>query len=158
MHAGIRRESTSLVGGLLIDAQLTGAGQDRVLKLCCRTVGNLSAGPAVTGPHFPEHRNPEAIGAELAIKDVDIQLESFFGAFARGIPVGDDHPAKRIGRGDRHEGNRIQRGAPQEGIDANPGTATDTTALAAIIATEKRQAIGTEQAALRPLETRAVIG
>src|SRR3546814_1195207 len=99
-----------------LDADLPGAGQDRVFEVRAerrldRRVDPLSGGGAV----LAEHVGPDAVGAQRPVEDVHRDLEPFAARLRRYVPVGDDHAAERVGRGQRHEGQGVERGAPQEG-------------------------------------------
>ena len=111
-----------LVGGR--DTQFAGAAQDSALELGRGIALDLSRDPASSVVQLlPEHRNADAVGAQLAPENECGDLESLVGAFRRRVPVGDNHAAKRICRRQWQKRKRIQRSAPQKSVDANAGAA-----------------------------------
>ncbi len=75
--------------------------------------------PAAARTGLAEHGHVDVVGAQVAAQDEDIDFKALVAGIRRGIPVGDDRAAERIGAGDRHKIDAVQRGAPEQGVDAD---------------------------------------
>src|SRR5690606_7801961 len=82
-----------------------------------------SRSPAEAGVALLEHRDPDAVRAELPRQDVNVDLEALPRGLRRGVPVGDDDAAERVGRRQWHERHGVERGAPQIAVDADAAAA-----------------------------------
>ena len=78
--------------------KLPGAGQDLVLDLAGRGRVDRRVDPLAALRDLLEDRNTDSVGPQLTPEDVGRRLEPLATASGRLEPVGDDHPAKRIGR------------------------------------------------------------
>jgi hypothetical protein len=98
-------------------------GQNLVFDIGRRGRVHRRIHPLPAIPYLAEDRNPHAIGAQLPPQNIGGRLEPLAIRGRRRVPIGDDHPAIRIGGGQRHEAERVQRAAPQIGIHAqrHPG-------------------------------------
>src|SRR6185437_10712289 len=94
--------------------QLASAGKYRVFKLHGGFGVDGGIHPAAWPLGLPEDRDFKAVGAQPSVEDVRGHAHPLVGSGGRGIPVGDDHAAKRIGGMQRHEGQRIERCVPKE--------------------------------------------
>src|SRR5215813_12289160 len=127
------------------DAQLPGAGKDRVLDVDIGARIDLGVDPAAAlgRRRLLEHRDPHAVGPEIAVEDGDLHLHALVGRLGWRVPVGDDHAAEWIGRSQRNEIDGVERGPPQVGIHRHPRAVV----LLLVVRLGAEQATGTKQAA-----------
>src|SRR5579872_2571705 len=97
-------------------AQFACLGQHAVFDFGGGAGGNRCIHPRAPLLHLAEDRHLHIIGAQLPAKDVGSGFEAFAGGGGRGVPIGDDHAAERIGGGQGHEREGIERTAPQIGV------------------------------------------
>ena len=93
-------------------AQIAGAGEDDVLKLLDGGGGHRGRDPRAVLVDLATCGNAQRIGAQILVEDRHGQLDALAGIVGAAIPVGDDHPAVRIGAQQRRERQGIDRGAP----------------------------------------------
>ena len=116
-----------------IDSHLPCPRQDGVLQVRACIGADFGVEPNPTRiAALTEHRNPQAVGSQFAIQNIDIYLETLASGLRRTVPVREDDAAEGVGVRQRHEGNRIECRAPQERIHAHSQSRTRAAARAGL--------------------------
>ena len=98
-------------------AQVTSPGQDYILELLNRRGANRRIVPGTVRIDLLGGRDADCVGAQIRVEHSDSELDPLSRHLWVAVPVGDDHPAARVGLEQRREGNGIDRRPPQIGID-----------------------------------------
>src|SRR5690242_8174625 len=102
--------------GLRLLAQFSRARKHLVLDVANRDRADRRIHPLAVLQHLTKDADPHAIAAQLATENIGGRLEALAVRGSRGIPIGDDDAAERIGRCKRHEAERVERPAPEIGV------------------------------------------